>query len=220
MWPSYTLTDPLGPVTAIIGHGRSPEGKGWGSRIDACSTVIRMWDNQWQTPETHGTKYDIGFYEVAGDLIATVMKHKTRDPSRGWVASFLRRSPTQILPNTELLDQTPWNDIGKSLGGVGKTGRLQFTRGTIVACWAIERSQTGDEVMLVAFDTIRAGISAERDEAFSPEYQRNPGTFSFSGWRGGQTKFGNHDFRVEAPVMQYLADQRGVKLSFAQDVWT
>jgi hypothetical protein len=45
---------------AVIGHGRSPVGRGWGSRIDACDLVVRMWDNHWQD------EADWGFVTILG----------------------------------------------------------------------------------------------------------------------------------------------------------
>lgn len=205
---------------AIIGHGRSPEGRGWGPRIDAC-TVLRMWDwSRWQAPADYGVSYDYGFFEAHPQMMATFYENLQCDPSIGWVASALGEVEKCVLPpRTEIVRQEPWNEIGKALGGVGATGRLQFTRGTIAACWAIERAETGEEIVLVGFDNIRAGQELQINQAFSPAYRKNPGTFSFAGYRGGVTKNGNHDFAVEKPVLEYLAAQRGVKLSFAQDVW-
>lgn len=206
------------PACVIVGHGRSPEGKGWADRIDAVDCVVRMWDCGWQPPPDYGSRYDYGVIEIGAGLVEKAMRHKQRDPAKGWIASLLHGKAT-LPANTEIVDQTPWNRIGRKLGGIGATGRLQFTRGTIAACWAIEKGLWG-EVVLVGFDVIHRGRSLGLNEDFCPEYQKNPGTFSFSGWTGGKTKAGNHDFVCERKVMKRLADDNGVQLSFAQEIWT
>lgn len=204
---------------AIIGHGRSPEGQRWGPKIDAC-TVVRMWDwAPWQNPDDYGERYDYGLFELGSGITDTFLKHKKREPAKGWIGSLLHTTKTPIPSRTQIVDQKPWNAIGLRLGGRGATGRLQFTRGTIAACWAIEKSMPDDEVILVGFDVIHRGVSLGINDDFSPEYQKNPGSFPFKGWRPGMKKFGNHDYVVERKVLEHLADQRNVVLSFAQDVW-
>lgn len=205
----------------IVGHGRSPEGKAWARRIDAANIVIRMWDCAWQPLSDYGIRYDIGFFEIGGGLVGKFRRNQRgRDPSLGWVASWLYGLERQLPQRTEVIDQTPWNRVGKGLGGIGQTGRLQFTRGTIAACWAIERASPGDEIILVGFDNIRAGATLPLDQAFCRDYQRNPGSYSFNGYRGGLRKCGNHDFLIERPVMEHLAEKASVRLSFADVVWT
>jgi hypothetical protein len=205
---------------AIIGHGRSPEGKAWASLIDACDTVIRMWDCQWQDPAVLGNRYDIGLYELHPTMMATFHENVRRNPRRGWVASLLKPvARSQILPRTQIVDQQRWNEIGIAMGGLGMTGRLQFTRGTIAACWAIEDAEPGDRVILVGFDNIRRGVTLPLDQAFCPAYRGNPGSYSFEGYRAQRTKDGNHDFAIELPVMRRLAADHGVSVVFAEDVW-
>src|ERR1044072_2888538 len=133
---------------AIIGHGRSPEGTGWGPRIDACDCVIRMWDCHWQNPADFGRRYDIGFFEVHPSLLPKFKTHNKRKPRLGWLGSLLLATPKEILPDrTELVDQSPWNEVGHYFGGKGMTGRLQFTRGTIATLWAIENAHHGAEII-------------------------------------------------------------------------
>lgn len=204
---------------AIIGHGRSPEGKGWGPRIDEC-VVVRMWDHAWQDPTDYGSRYDYGLFEVHPAMMAAFHGNNRREPSIGWVGSVLGRPDKCRLPDrTELIDQAPWNEIGRGLGGVGATGNLQFTRGTIATCWAIERLEP-EAVILVGFDNIEAGVTLDMEQAFSPVYRSNPGTFSFDRYRGGETKHWNHDFAIEMPVMRLMADQNGVDLVAAGQIWS
>lgn len=205
---------------AIIGHGRSPEGKLWGRLIDQCDTVIRMWDCAWQDALDYGTKYDVGLLEAHPQMMKTFQQNNRRKPARGWVASILHQPDRCDLPKgTELVDQAPWNALGQKLGGLGATGRLQFTRGTIATCWAIERARRGSTIVLVGFDNIAAGKTLDIEQAFSPTYRRNPGTFSFSSYKGGVSKAGNHDFAIELPVMQHLARRHRVRLVAAGDIW-
>lgn len=205
-------------MIAIIGHGRSPEGRGWGDRIDQCLTV-RMWDWQWQDRRDYGTRYDYGFFEAHPLMMRAFATNRTGDPAIGWLASVLGDLKRCIVPDgTDLIRQDRWTDLGRQMGGMGRTGNLKFTRGTIAACWAIE-SGLDDEVVLVGFDHVRAGRTFRLDQAFSPAYRNNPGTFSFKAHRGGVDKAGNHDFAIERPVLVCLARMNGIKLSFAQDVW-
>lgn len=176
-----------------------------------------MWDWSWQPEPDYGTRYDYGLIEIGTGLIEKAMRHKKADPAKGWIASFLH-GKSNLPPDTEIVDQAGWNKIGKQLGGVGATGRLQFTRGTIAACWAIEKGHWS-EVVLVGFDVVHRGSSIGLEADFCPQYRSNPGTFSFTGWSGGKTKHGNHDFRVERLVIARLAADRNVKLSWAQEVW-
>ena len=205
----------------IVGHGRSPEGRGWGRHIDRCATVIRMWDwLPWQNARDYGRKYDIGLFEVDPQLMGTFNKYRQADPRRGWIASVLSHPKLCRLPDdTELVDQAPWNAVGRAMGGIGETGRLQFTRGTIAGCWAIEHADPGDRIVLVGFDNVKRGATLPVEEGFSPAYRESPGTFSFRGYRPNETKQGNHDFAIEYPVMQRLAAEHSVRIVFAEDVW-
>lgn len=205
----------------IVGHGRSPEGRGWGRKIDRCSLVVRMWDwLPWQDAKDYGRKFDIGLFEIDPHFTATFWRHKQADPAMFWIGSVLSRPERCRIPEgTALVHQEPWNDIGKQMGGIGETGDLQFTRGTIAACWAIENSAPGDRIILVGFDNVKRGRTLSIEEGFSPAYRENPGSLSFRGYREEETKQGNHDFAVELPVLKHLATGHRVRLVFAEDVW-
>jgi hypothetical protein len=207
-------------IYCIVGHGRSPEGRGWSHEIDACDVVIRMWDCAWQPPADYGTKYDFGLFEVHPTMMRTFSQFRRREPTQGWIGSVLHQPQRCRLPDrTQLVDQERWSRLGMQMGGVGRTGRLQFTRGTIASLWAIERARRGDTVVLLGFDNIRLGQTLALELAFCESYRANPGTFSFSAYRGGETKHGNHDFAIEYPLMRKIAQRRGVKLRFAEDMW-
>jgi hypothetical protein len=207
----------------IVGHGKSPKGKGWGPKIDACGLVVRMWDWHWQNPDDYGRKYDVGLFEIAPTLVNTFNQYNQHTPTLGYIGSLLwRASLCKNMPrNTEIVNQEPWNQLGKKLGGIGKTGRLQFTRGGVAACWAIDRwAREGDRVILFGFDNIRLGKTLPVTQGFPEEYLDQPSTFTFRGYVPNQRRYGNHDFGIEWPVMQHLAEQRGVDLAFADDIWS
>lgn len=208
-------------TVAIIGHGRSPEGKNWHMRINACDVVVRMWDWKWQSAIDYGTKWDFGFFEVHQSLMTVFHKHRKEiEPHCGWVASLLGSPERCVLPErTELVDQKKWNDMGRELGGCGETGRLQFTRGTIAVCWACEKFLPGAQIILVGFDNIELGKALPLQEAFSPAYRKNLGTFSFNSYKPNVSKYGNHDYAIELPVMRKVADLSGQKLVSALDTW-
>ena len=218
---------------AVVGHGRSPEGKGFGSLIDSYDYVIRMWDWGWQDRKDYGEKYDFGLLEAHSSYMRDFSNHNKHTPSVGWIASLVYNSPGKansamrncsLPPDTELFDQEPWVKVGQRMGGAGMTGRLKFTRGTLAALWAMERVAP-DELVLVGFDSVYLGHAQPTDEAFSKAYQASPGTFSFVHYNrtvmldGSTTKHGNHDYAVERPVLEKLAVENGVKLVFSQDVW-
>jgi len=209
-------------VTAIIGHGRSAEGRKWGPRIDRCNMVVRMWDWHWQSADDYGSRYDVGLFEISNGLIDRFRQYNRRRPARCWIASFLWRLSREYAPpgRVEIVDQRRWTEIGvQQFGGAGTRDKLQFTRGTIAACWAIEAAAVGDTVMLIGFDNVLAAKALPIEEGFSKVYRAEPSTFHFDGYAEGETRYGNHDFTVELPVMRFLAAHRGINLVFAQQEW-
>lgn len=206
----------------VVGHGRSPEGAGWGRLIDGADLVIRMWDWHWQPADDYGTRYDYGLIEIAPVLLERARQHGKRSPRLGWVGSQLycgRRAMT-LPARTEVIDQKRWSRIGRAMGGIGATGRLEFTRGTIAALWTIERTEIGDAVILVGFDNVRRGASLPLEQAFCPAYRANEGSYPFDGYVGGVAKYGNHDYAIEWPLLKTWADLHRVSLDFAEDIWT
>lgn len=214
---------------AVIGHGRSPEGKGWGENIDACDVVIRMWDWQWQARKDYGTKYTFGLIEAVPQLLDGFYQHNERVPDEGFIASVYPHVPlsrVNLPEKTEAFDQANWSAFGKAMGGMGNTGDLRYTRGTLAALWAIDRYRRNGHVILVGFDSIKLRYAQPTEEAFSEAYQRNPGTFRFGPYTrsvakdGSTTKHGNHDYAIERPVIEALAGRYAASVSFAQEVWT
>ena len=205
----------------IVGHGKSPVGKGWGKKIDAADYVVRMWDWHWQNPEDYGTKYDFGFFEIFPSMMADMARHNQHKPKIGWVGSKLFPiSPPHSLPRPcEIVDQDRWCQMGIKMGGLGATGKLKLTRGGICACWAIEHAEKGDRITLVGYDNIHAGKTLPPKEGFPQEYLDAPSTYTFRGYVDNVQKYGNHDFGIELPLMHTLARKREVIVQFSQDVW-
>lgn len=210
-------------ITAVIGHGRSPEGRGWGSLIDAAHRVVRMWNWHWQAEADYGRRYDWGLMEVHKATVRDWRAHNQRQPGDGWIASLLMRyrDMEKDLPRSaRLVDQQRWLEMRRPQDrGCGETGRWQLTRGGIAACWSIMNAEAGDRIILVGFDVIRAGIAMAPDEAFSPDYQQSAGFWGLDGFKEGATKEGNHDYPAERRLIEFLAERSGVGLAFAQDCW-
>ncbi len=205
--------------TVIIGHGRSPERRGWGARIDAAPRVIRMWNWDWQDPADYGARYDLGIIETHAKVLRQWRECNARMPALGWLASMLLCDLETycLLPRPcETIDQECWTRQGD---GAGEHGEWQLTRGGIAACWAIDHSDPGGEIVLVGFDNIRAGVALAPDAAFAPVYQRHPGFWGMAGYREGATKEGNHDYAGERRLLAKLSAARGVSLWLAEDIW-
>lgn len=206
--------------TAIIGHGRSPERKAWGPRVNLCDRVVRMWDWDWQDPVDYGSRYDYGLIELHRLVMRRFLKHNQRTPEQGWIASKFPDWTGARPRNSVVVDQHRWLDTeGMAIGGRGETGRWELTRGGVAACWVLERSTAGDEVVLVGCDNLMLGITLPADEAFCAKYQASPAFWGVHDYAAGVTKSGNHDFPAERSLLEHMASRRGVALRFAQNVW-
>lgn len=211
---------------AVIGHGRSPEGQRWGSRIDACHTVIRMWDYwPWQRACDYGEKYSYGLFVLTPKGLQVFTQHNQQTPSKGWLA-YLGKPTSGKLPNhvpVEVIDPTSWVEQGQAMGGVGLSGKLTLTRGCVAAAWAICLAPYADKVVLVGFDNVLAMTNRPIEESFCPEYWRMfNGRFDNKldkAYPTGQPKTETHDMNIELPLLQKLARERGIPLEFAQEVW-
>lgn len=210
-------------TTVVIGHGRSPEGQRWGSKIDSCKTVVRMWDWEWQNPCDYGDKYDYGLFVLTPKGLRIFTDNNVGAPTRGWLAYFGK--PTGgLLPNgvqTEIVDTTPWCEMAKQMGGAGLTGRLTLTRGCAAAAWAIEHEPT--RVILVGFDNVKCGINRPIEQSFCQEYwslyMRRFKPDATKVYPIGLSKTATHDMAIELPLLRSLAEKRGVELLFANDIW-
>ena len=210
---------------AVIGHGRSPEGRGWGPKIDACGVVVRMWNWHWQKPEDYGTRYDYGLLEVAPSETERFEQNNKHTPTLGWLLLTLRDAEqcTPPTPNEKIV-ATEWVKLARSMGGRGEEkhgGRLEFCRGTQAGCWAIEHAAPGDRVILVGHDYVSLGRSQVVSEAISPEYMNSGGFWPYTEnfYRPNVRRFGWTDYGIEYPTMHRLATNLGVELVLAQAIW-
>lgn len=213
----------------IVGHGKTPQGKRWGKKIDNCSSVMRLWNWHWQDQEDYGERYDYGFFEISGTEMARFNFHNKKTPTRGWVATGLHTNTGKkfytgkLPPKTALVNSRPWEQVGVMLGGKGTKGRLVLTRGVRAACWAIEQLMPGQSLVLVGFDNVYAGKALSTKEGYHATFVECPAGFPFRDYDQvavGKTKYGNHDYQVEGPLLTLLADRAGVNLFHAQEVWS
>lgn len=213
------------PTAVIVGHGLSPKGKGWGAKIDNCDTVVRMWNWHWQNKFDYGTKYDYGFFEINSAEMARYHRHNVCKPARGWVATTLhsnvgRKEYTGEFPfPTEIVSSEEWEAEGRRLGGMGLKGRLVLSRGVRAAAWALYWLPKGHRLVLVGFDNVYKQRALPITEGYPPEFVDCPACFPFRDYTGGGTKYGNHDYAVEGPLLRAIAAKREVTLLHAQDLW-
>lgn len=179
-----------------------------------------MWDCHWQNVADYGTRYDVGLYEAHPLMMAALHKHRRKTPSTGYVASLLgATAKSELLEPTQIVSQTRWNDEARAIGGLGASGKLQFQRGTVAACWAIEWVRPGDEVLLFGFDNTVARKALPVNDGYSKTYIAQPSTGTFNGYVENAQRYGNHDFGIERTILERIAKRCGVKLTFAQEKW-
>lgn len=204
----------------IIGHGASPTGKRWGLKIDGCTLVIRMWNWDWQNVPDYGWRYDYGFYEISSKEMMRFHHHNASYPVHGWIGSKLTPYDGELPKRTEIIDPERWYCAAIQMGGEGAgRKRLKLTRGVRAAAWAIEKASKDDRLVLVGFDNVYAGRALTITEGYPDAFVKYPGGFPFRDYVGGGTKYRSHDYAIEGPFLQKLADRHKVELVHAQDVW-
>lgn len=191
---------------AIIGHGTSVIGKGWGPKIDTCTTV-RMHDSAWQQPADWGERRDIGFLVLnerfAGEAIGkwSGACRKIACVLHGRNMKLTRDVPkdVEIVVATDLPDMyAAW---------CPKAERpIAMQRGTAAAATAM-RLLKPKEMILVGFDNMRNGVVSER--AAGPEY---PEVLGRDHWV-------RIDLASEARFIEEMARRHGVVMQHAEDVW-
>jgi len=207
---------------AVIGHGRSPEGKGWGPEIDACDLVVRMWDWDWQAPPDYGRKFDHGVVAMSRLQLAAWKARYAVEPEVSWLG-FLRYG-TALLPGFDPIDPTQWNEMAMGLGARRRAGAFNLTRGCAAICWAIERAGSGGEVIMVGFDNLMLGRLLPEAEAFNPDYRAHYDS-AYPNWRvtgsykAGADQHGTHDIAVERWLVSALGCEKGVTVRAAAEAW-
>lgn len=209
-------------IVAIIGHGRSPEDKAWGTMINGCDVVVRMWDWTWQQYNDYGDKYDYGLFTISPADIPVFWQRKGRPPAFGWLGYNLVPFSCKLPMRTTKIDQARWIEFARRLGGASTTETLHLTRGTVAACWAIENLDASS-IVLVGFDNVYAGVHLPWQDAFSPEYSEvyfgHKSINRSKKYPADQRQSVTHDMAIERPLLLNRAKLFGVELQFAQDVW-
>lgn len=182
-----------------------------------------MWNWHWQRRRDYGNHYHWGIVEAHSKVVSQWAEHNLFTPNDGWICSLLsteRDLYSHYPEGTIALDQREFfHEFPDHMWGCGETGGWQLTRGGVAACWAIRTASEGESIILLGFDTIKAGIAPEVEQAFSPKYMESAGFFGIGSFAPGKTKEGNHDYAAEARLIGWMAGQAGVKVHFAQDVW-
>jgi hypothetical protein len=147
---------PASTVITIVGHGLSPVGKKWGSRIDE-TVVVRMKDASWQSAEDYGSRVD---YMASSTEILPVMLDYKRVPKEYWAqpkkgkwsavteANFRSRAKAPLRIPLQLF--LTWNAVFKSFhdGDVPN-----FSLGVFAIICAAEFLKP-EEIRLVGFDNL------------------------------------------------------------------
>lgn len=190
-------------IVAVIGHGPSPSGKGWGAQIDACERVIRMWDCHWQAPADYGTRYDVGIFTVWPGELQEFRRGRQRTPAEWWgydIRGMGRNGHREPLDQpSRLIDTRGWIARARAFGAKGSTGKLEFTRGTVAVLAAIEWLKP-QRLHIVGFDTISQGALAW------PQYS----AAAIGAWeqRKGRAYAFVDDGRERSPTHDYGAERR------------
>lgn len=207
---------------AIIGHGRSPEDKGWGKQIDQCDYVLRLWDWTWQPPIDYGSRFDIGMYEIAAPHMKQFMTYNDANPTLHWIAVIIKHNSYfgPLVAGTDLFDISYWEEMGKIMGAEGgcKPGVFRFQRGAVLACYAMVKLPI-TRCILVGHDNTRAREAMSIEEGHNPIYVDSPVCLSFRDYEPGLTKYGHHDYAMEGEVLSKIAHERSIELVHAQDIW-
>lgn len=209
-------------VTCVIGHGTTPQGRGWGEFIDVADRVIRMWECDWQAPVDLGVRYTHGILEDHYKVLRRFYAHNKETPSRGWVVSHLedhsvRARELSTPPNSIVWDQRLWTQdpqLGQIVGGRGERVKWELTRGGFAGCWALQTAAAGDLVVMIGCDNIEHGRAAPLSSAFPDAYLASPACAGVADYVGGAARTGNHDFAAEKRLLELLADMRQVVLQW------
>lgn len=199
-------------IVAVIGHGPSPEGRGWGPAIDACDFVVRMWECGWQAPADYGTRYDAGVFTIWPNELKRFRAFRAAQPqpARWWAYDLRGLGMAALTEPAEIMDPRPWNERARRAGGCGLAGRFELTRGGMAALHAIATLRPR-RLHLIGFDTLRAGAQSEREHAaaFAARYGATAVRLN-NPLAPGAPRSGSHDFAAE----RRLIEETGVEIAW------
>lgn len=185
---------------AVIGHGPSPTGRGWGKKIDACDAVIRMWECGWQRAEDYGTRYDYGVFNLAATADGRRAVQSVRDHPQPRCEWWLYRSGACRLPmglfDVPALDM-PISGLVKELAEIGACtitpGKIATPSRGFAAIAMARRTWPAAMIVLVGFDSLVSGrIPADE---YAPDFRA--GLPAWIDWRNDGARTYAHDFSAE-----------------------
>lgn len=207
-------------MIVVIGHGPSPVGMGWGPRIDAAATVIRMVDCDWQGAADYGTRYDIGVLTSPMGRINGLLATNRRRPAAWWLYDHHRKLsavadlamvaglPCRRMPPDRLAQAVAEMEADGAANGRGY--RLDLTRGTAAVVTA-RADSPAEAIVLVGFDDVYRGHMAA--DSYAPGFLRQMGG-AMPSWPAGATKTRAHDYAGESRLMRRL---HGVRFGFGEE---
>jgi len=204
---------------AIIGHGPSPEGRGWGRKIDRCDHVVRMFNCGWQATEDYGCRYDAGVLTADARTIAWLHERPVRKPESWWIYSpggsvFTVKgdAPCELITMAE---HGPRGVVGAEM----VDGKFAYTRGTAAVLHAIGKRP--DMVVLVGMDDVAGGLFGRvaYPEACRSEMSLKPDLFAGEPRPTGETRSECHDLSIERQMIYHTAREFDVRVVTAQEVW-
>jgi len=192
---------------AIIGHGSSIEGRGYGKFIDSNDIVIRMAECDWQNHTDYGIKYDIGVF--------------AEGPSKSWAENSQRipkleywyyrmdkniRNEEDVMSKfkdrqTRELRNSVWQYVKHLKPG------FHFSRGTAAVISAAKLYHPV-EISLFGFDSVINGTNEKTGSKHHPDLltQYLPSDYHLP--RNGNT----HDWESEKNLMQTLSSTKAVAI--------
>lgn len=192
---------------AVIGHGPSPEGRGWGHLIDGSATVVRMHDWHRQPAADYGQRCD--FAVLPGPWLLRALGQVERPPRDGWLV--YRLPGRDGAPVSEHLAglRAFWHedDLAPALAPLGD---FAPTRGLMGLVMMALRLTALKRIVAVGMDSIRAGVLS----GYPAWYGAQPPAAYI-----GQTRNPRHAADLEKIALVRLAEITGVEIVHAEDIW-
>lgn len=148
-------------VCVIIGHGTSPKGKGWGSRIDE-NIVVRLKDPSWylEHRDDYGKRTD--YMAASTETLPVMLDCKAvpieywGQPKRGkWSpvteAKFRERAKAPLRIHLDVHEH--WNPLFRSLTGTTQAECPNHSLGMAAITYVCELLKP-ETVLLVGFDNM------------------------------------------------------------------
>lgn len=202
---------------AIVGHGVSTVGRGWGWAIDMLP-VVRMHNWHWQDPIDYGARCDYAL--IWGPWLWRDAKQIQRLPTSGFMVAAL---PRQILGRlTKRCDPPPYQSALFGVPVLQNTAAMRDfcerlpdccpTRGAAAIVLA-HATLGAREIVLVGMDSLVEG----RLTPYPQAYAAVTGVQHGEGGPPGADKW--HNFAAERDALKAWAADAGVALIPAGEIW-